>query len=103
MPEKREFNITDATGGAAFAVRVITRAESDEIVGFQEDGMLKVRLMADDASNDHLIEMLAQKLGVDAARIDIVSENPKKRSEKMISVEGMNRQVVEDRLQGKAD
>jgi uncharacterized protein YggU (UPF0235/DUF167 family) len=44
VPMTREFRITDAQHGAAFTVRVITRAERVEIAGIQDDGSLKIRL-----------------------------------------------------------
>jgi len=40
----REFKITNAQHGAAFAVRVVTRADEIQIAGVQDDGSLKIRL-----------------------------------------------------------
>ena len=45
----REMRITDAKRGAAFTVRIVTRAQRDELVGIQEDGSVKVRLTASPA------------------------------------------------------
>jgi uncharacterized protein len=97
MSQNRKYEITDARGGAAFAVRVITRAASAEIVGTQEDGTLKVRLVSspagDPAANQELIGLLAAKLGVSKDRIEIVAGANSR--EKMISVEGITTGDVE--------
>jgi uncharacterized protein YggU (UPF0235/DUF167 family) len=65
----RKFEITDARGGAALGVRVVTRATATEIVGKTDDGTLKVRLVAspagDPAANEELLNFLAEKLGVE--------------------------------------
>jgi uncharacterized protein YggU (UPF0235/DUF167 family) len=72
MSQNRKYEITDARGGAAFAVRVVTRAASAEIVGTQEDGTIKVRLVSspagDPAANQELITLLAEKLEVSKDR-----------------------------------
>jgi uncharacterized protein YggU (UPF0235/DUF167 family) len=102
MPEERKFEITDAKGGAAFAVRIIAEAEQAEIVGFQEDGILRVRLTStspgDATAEDELVSLLAAHLEVEKRFVAVVAANPKKPTEKMVSVEGLPRQVVEDRL-----
>jgi len=100
-------NITDAKRGAAFTVRIITRAARDELVGAQEDGSLKIRLTAspnDNQANIALIKFLAQRLGVEESRIEIVAG--KEHRDKMISVEGITTDDVEERLRpdpGSAD
>ena len=97
MSQNRKYEITDARGGAAFAVRVVTRAASAEIVGTQEDGTLKVRLVSspagDPAANQELIGLLADKLGVAKDRIEIVAGANSR--EKVISVEGISTGDVE--------
>ncbi|MBL8160612.1 MAG: DUF167 domain-containing protein [Anaerolineae bacterium] len=105
MSQNRKFEITDARGGAAFAVRVVTRAAASEIVGTLEDGplkVLKIRLMAspagDPAANDELLTLLAEKLQVDKSRIEIVAGAGSR--EKMISVEGITTAQVEKLLGG---
>lgn len=95
----REFKITEAHSGAAFTVRVVTRASSVEIVGVQDDGTLKIRLTEghnDGAADRQLVEFLAHKLGVEASQIEIVAgENSR---EKLISVDGLRPAEVEQRL-----
>ena len=69
----RKFEITDARGGAALGVRVVTRANETELVGRNEDNTLKIRLKAtpagDPAANKELIEFLAGKLDVAVSKI----------------------------------
>ncbi len=100
----RKFQITDARGGAAFAVRVVTRARRVEIVGVQEDGALKIRLTAprkEGKANKQLIEFLAEKLGVPKSKIEIVAGQTGR--DKLISVEGITTDLVEERLVPKPD
>jgi uncharacterized protein (TIGR00251 family) len=95
----REFKITDAQQGAAFTVRVVTRADALEIVGVQEDGSLKIRLTespAEGRANVQLIDFLAQVLKVDAGQIEIVAGIDK--PNKIISVEGVSPELIEKRL-----
>src|SRR5262245_39916366 len=100
MSQNRKFEITDARGGAAFAVRVVTRAVATEIVGSQEDGALKIRLVSspagDPAANEELINFLSQKLEVPREKIEIVAGAGSR--EKMISVEGLSTDQVEAKL-----
>jgi len=102
MSTDRNFEITDAKGGAAFTVRVVTRAVETEVVGIQEDGSLKIRLKAspagDEAANAELVEFLSKELGVDKAKIEIVAG--KDGRDKLISVEGITTGLVEEKLGG---
>ena len=95
----REFRITDAKGGAAFAVRVVTRAPRREIVGSQEDGSLKIRLTSpprEGRANKELVDFLAELLDVAKSRIEIVAGH--KGRKKLIGVEGLLPAVVDERL-----
>ena len=96
----RRFEITDAKGGAAFTVRVVTRAVNTEIVCIQEDGSLKVRLKASpagtDAANEELIGYLSGQLGVHMSQIEIVAGREGR--DKLISVEGITTHDVEAKL-----
>jgi hypothetical protein len=99
---ERKFKITDARGGAAFTVRVVTRSRQREIVGIQDDGALKVRLTnAPAKANEELIEFLAEKLQVDVSQIEIVAGE--KGREKIITVEGITPDVVDERLKSSAE
>ncbi|HEX2620228.1 MAG TPA: DUF167 domain-containing protein, partial [Phototrophicaceae bacterium] len=99
----RKFEITDAKGGAAFTVRVVTRATQTELAGLQEDGILKVRLVnspaGDPKANEELVNFLASQLGVARGKIEIVAGAEGR--DKLISVEGITTFDVETRL-GKA-
>jgi uncharacterized protein YggU (UPF0235/DUF167 family) len=96
----REFNITDAKGGAAFTVRCVTRATRTEAVGIQEDGALKVRLQATPAgskeANEELLNFLTEVLAVDKNTIEIVAGLEGR--DKLVSVEGVAPAVVNARL-----
>jgi uncharacterized protein (TIGR00251 family) len=100
MPVNRKFEITDARGGAALTIRVVTQAEKTEIAGVHEDGLLKIRLMAspagDPAANQELIEFLAVQLGVPVDNIEIVAGAGGR--EKIVSIEGLTSNQVEERL-----
>ena len=100
MPGDRKFEITDARGGAALSIRVVTKADKTEMAGVQEDGMLKIRLRSsvagDPEANRELINFLAEQLGVTPDRLEIVvGENGR---EKIVSIEGLSSSQVEERL-----
>lgn len=96
----RKFEFTDAKGGSALGVRVVTRATATEIVGMQDDGTLKVRLKASPAgspeANKELIDYLAAQLGVDAGQIEIVAGQESR--DKILSIVGMTTSQVETKL-----
>src|SRR5258705_2211477 len=72
----RKFEITDAKRGAAFTVRVVTRAQKNEIVGIQDNNSLKIRLTAspnEGQANEALIKFLADRLGVPESALEIVA------------------------------
>lgn len=95
----RKFEITDAQHGAAFTVRVVTRADKKEVVGVQDDGSLKIRLTespAEGAANRQLLEFLAEVLDVESGQIEIVAGDDK--SNKIISVKNVTPGWVEDHL-----
>ncbi|MEW5958910.1 MAG: DUF167 domain-containing protein [Chloroflexota bacterium] len=94
----REFKITKAEEGAAFAVHVVPKCPKNEVVGKHGDA-LKVRLAATSVSglaNDTLLDFLAGKLGVERASLEIAAG--KTSAEKMIVVLGITPLEVESRL-----
>lgn len=96
----REMRITDAKRGAAFTVRVVTRAQRDELVGIQEDGSVKVRLTAspmEGQANVALVKFLAARLGVPESAVEIVAGHQHR--DKVVSVEGISTAEAEERLQ----
>ena len=100
MPANRKFQITDARGGAALNIRVVTQATKTELAGVQDDGVLKIRLKASPASspaaNKELIEFLAARLGVSTDHIEVVAGETGR--EKIVSVEGVSVDQVEAML-----
>lgn len=96
----RKFEITDARGGAALGVRVVTKATATEIVGKTEEGALKVRLIAspagDPAANSELINFLAEKLDIEQSKLKILFGEDKR--DKIVSIEGLSTQEVDEKL-----
>lgn len=96
----RKYEITDARGGAALSIRVVTHAEKTELAGIHDDGSLKIRLMAspagDPAANQELLGFLAQVLGVSLQNLEIVVGEGGR--EKIVSIEGLTTGQVEERL-----
>ncbi len=96
----REFKITDAQQGAAFAVRVVPRASKNEIAG-QVGDAIKVRLTAppvEGKANKALIAFLAQELGLRKSQVEIVAGETSRN--KVICVLGLSPAEVEERLLG---
>jgi uncharacterized protein (TIGR00251 family) len=94
----REFKITKAEEGAAFAVHIVPKSVKNEVVGKHGDA-LKVRLISNTVSgiaNETLINFLAQKLGVERDKIEIAAGLTS--AEKMIVVVGLSPGEVESRL-----
>lgn len=100
MPEERKFEITDARGGAALTIRVTTRADKTELAGIQDDGVLKIRLMApsagDPSANQELVAFIASQLAVPVEQVAIVAGEAGR--EKIVSIEGLTTGQVEERL-----
>lgn len=99
MRKPESLVIKEAVGGAAFTVRIVTRAAQQEIAGIQDDGALKIRLTSspsDGGVNDELITFLAEKLQVEKAQIEIIAGMNSR--EKLISVEAIEPVTLEERL-----
>lgn len=96
----RKFEFTDARGGAALGVRVVTKSAVTEVVGKTEEGAVKIRLQAypagESAANQELIQFLATKLGIKPQQIEIVAGEGSR--DKIISVEGLSSTDLESRL-----
>ena len=94
----REFKITKAEEGAAFAVHVVPKSVKNEVVGRHGDA-LKVRLTSSSVSgtaNDTLLKFLAQKLNIEQDNLEVAAGLTS--TEKMIVVLGLTPIQVEDRL-----
>jgi uncharacterized protein YggU (UPF0235/DUF167 family) len=96
----RKFEITDAKSGAAFPVRVTTRANEGEVVGVDDENILRVRLVAspagDPAANEELIGLLASFLEVDPGNIEIVAGEEGR--EKLVSIDGVTVADIDAKL-----
>lgn len=100
MSTNRKFEITDARGGAALNIRVVTQADKTELVGIQEDGAIKIRLMAspagDPAANRELLEFLSSLLSVPVSKMEIVAGEGGR--DKIVSIEGVSIDQVQQVL-----
>jgi len=98
--KKREFRITRAEGGTAFAVTVVPRAKRNEIVGRHGEA-IKIRIAAPaekGKANRALLRFLARKLGVKQSQLEIVAGDTSRK--KLVSVIGLTPQEVEEKLLG---
>ena len=96
----REFKITKAEEGAAFAVHVVPKSIKNEVVGKHGDA-LKIRLATPSArgtANNTLLNFLAEKLDVERENIEIAAGLNS--TEKMVVVVGLTPGEVESRLLG---
>lgn len=96
----REFKITKAEEGAAFAVHVVPKSVKNEVVGKHGDA-LKIKLITTGVggiANDTLINFLAQKLEIEREKIEIAAGLAS--AEKMVVVVGLTPTEVENRLLG---
>jgi uncharacterized protein (TIGR00251 family) len=94
----REFKITKAEEGAAFAVHIVPKSVKNEVVGKHGDA-LKIRLISTSYSgpaNDTLIKFLAQKLKIEREKIEIAAGLAS--AEKMVVVVGLTPVEAESRL-----
>jgi uncharacterized protein (TIGR00251 family) len=100
MTANRKFEITDARGGAALNVRVVTQSDKTELVGIQSDGAVKIRLMAspagDPAANRELLEFLSRLFNVPTTSMEIVAGEGGR--DKIISIEGVSIDQLEQVL-----
>jgi len=88
--------------GTALAVRVIPRANRNELVEILPDGTLKIRLTAppvEGRANQALIEFLAKALDIPRSMIEIVAGQ--KGRNKLVAILGLDTSTVEKRLLSK--
>lgn len=98
MRDLKNLNITDASRGAAFTVKIVPKANKTEIVGIQEDGTIKIRLMSppvEGQANEELISFLAEFLNVKPSDVEIVAGLDSRK--KLVSVLNVRAEDV-DRL-----
>lgn len=100
----RKFKLHNGKVGAAITVRVTPRARKSEFAGIMEDGTLRIRIQEPPVggkANRALIAFLAKVLGVRANRIEIVAGETG--LDKIVAVEAMSAEEVENRIQGWLD
>ncbi|HEY4666580.1 MAG: DUF167 domain-containing protein [Anaerolineales bacterium] len=100
----RKFKLHNGKVGAAITVRVTPRARKSEFAGIMEDGTLRIRIQEPPVggkANRALIAFLAKVLGVRASRIEIVAGETG--LDKIVAVEAMSAEEVENRIQGWLD
>jgi len=92
--------IRETSRGLSFDIRVIPGASKNEVAGIQ-DGALKVKLTAppvEGKANRACVEFLAGLLGVRRSALAIISGE--KSRKKTVSVTGLVRGELEERLKG---
>ena len=92
--------IKETAGGVSLQVRVIPGASKNEVAGIQ-DGALKVRLTAppvEGKANRACVEFLSGLLGLRRSALAITSGE--KSRKKTVSVTGLARGELEERLKG---
>ena len=99
MSRKLKGKLSNPVSGAAFTVRVVTRAVKTEAVEVK-DGTLKVRLKAspagDPTANEELLNFLADLIGVPAKDLEIVAGESGR--EKLITVAGVTTDDIETKF-----
>jgi uncharacterized protein (TIGR00251 family) len=81
------------------AVRVVPRASREEVVGFDDEGRLKVRLTAppvEGEANRALLRFVARKLGVPRTRVTLVKGASSRT--KWIEVDGLEEEELRRRF-----
>ncbi len=71
-----------AEGKITFQVKVVPRASKSELVGFLEDGSLKVKLAAvpeKGKANEELREVLSRTFGVTRKQVEIIAGDTSQR------------------------
>jgi uncharacterized protein (TIGR00251 family) len=100
----RKFNLSNGKYGAALTVRVTPRARKSEFAGVMEDGTVRIRIQeppVEGKANRALVRFLSKVLGIRRSQIEIVAG--KKGLDKIVAVEAMTAEEVENRIQGWLD
>lgn len=100
----RKYKLSDGKHGAAITVRVTPRARKSEFAGVLEDGTVRIRIQeppVEGKANQALVAFLSKVLGVRRNRIEIVAGQ--NGLDKIVAVEAMTAQEVENRIRGWLD
>lgn len=95
----RQFRLHNGQRGVALAVRITPRASRNEVTEIQSDGTVKVRLTAGQADGDEnkqLVAFLAEVLGCQTSKLDIVAGLSGR--DKLVSIVDMEKDEVHQRL-----
>jgi uncharacterized protein YggU (UPF0235/DUF167 family) len=95
----RKYELHSGQRGSALAVRITPRATRNQIAGVLDDGTIKVYLVSDpsgDGLNTELLSYLAEVLGVQKSRVEVVAgENGR---DKLVSVMDMDVETAQQRV-----
>lgn len=100
----RRFKLHNGKYGAALTVRVTPRSRKSEVGGILEDGTVRIRIKEPPVggkANRALVAFLSKVLGVRKNRIEIVAGL--KGLDKIVAVDDMTAEEVENRIQGYLD
>jgi uncharacterized protein (TIGR00251 family) len=84
---------------ARINVKLQPRSSRDDVIGWNEEGALRVRVKAppvDGAANSALIQVLARTLGVTKSRVKLVSGATARN--KVVEIEGISGEQLATRL-----
>jgi hypothetical protein len=89
-------------GNIYITVKIQPKSSNDQIVGWQEDGSLKIKVSAppvEGSANKKLIEIISKKLGVAKSRIKIISGGKsKEKAIEICGVENIDKSKIEELL-----
>ena len=100
----RRHKLHNGKHGAALTIRVTPRARKSELAGILEDGTVRVRIQeppVEGKANRALVTFLSKVLGVRKNQIEIVAGQ--RGLDKIVAVEAMTAEEVENRIQGYLD
>ncbi len=96
MITKKKYELHDGKKGAALAIRVTPRATKNQIAEVSSDGTIKIRLVGASDDNAGLVAFLAEVLGIDASRFDVVAGG--NGNDKLVSVLDMDADTVHKKI-----
>jgi uncharacterized protein YggU (UPF0235/DUF167 family) len=97
--KERGYNLHNAQSGAAITVRVIQRANNNEISEILDDGTVKIRLKSSSGeadTNQELIAFLCEVLQVKSEQLEIVAGLGGK--DKLVTILDLDKSAVTDRI-----
>lgn len=97
-----DLEITDASRGSAFTVKVVPKSNRTEVVEIMDDGMVKIHLTAPPIGNqinEELIAFLSDLLNIPPEDVEIVAEDKEGRR-KLVSVLHVGAAEVDEAFRG---